>query len=191
MAPSSYEAVKSILADVKRFVSLTLKSESLSKKAEAERTKLVETLEKFFADNYSLAPHSGDDDSTSSHRTPSISGSIDDSKNTVDSHGSEEDYDENISPCNVKKLENATKYGYMDYKKQREGQILPSTWQKKRYFVLHKRIMYCFKKPSDQKQSSAFLVSGYEFHESPQLTKDSKRKECCFELTIPGKKSHQ
>ena len=64
------------VADVSKFVSLTLKSESLSKKAESERIKLVEALEKFFADNYSLAPHSGDEGSTSSHKTPSISGSI-------------------------------------------------------------------------------------------------------------------
>lgn len=188
---SSNEALKAILADVSKFVNITLKSETLSKKAENERTKLVETLEKFYAANYSLAPHSGDEGSASSHKTPSISGSIEDSKNTIDSHGSDEDYDDNIPPTNLRSLESPTKLGYMDYKKNKEGQLLPSSWQKKRYFVLHKRIMYCFKKPSDQKQTFAFLVAGYEINDSPQHTKDSKRKECCFELVIPGKKSHQ
>ncbi|GFR60026.1 Src kinase-associated phosphoprotein 2 [Elysia marginata] len=190
MAPYN-EAVKTILADVSKFVNVTLKSEPLSKKAENERTKLVEALEKFYANNYSLAPHSGDEGSTSSHRTPSISGSIEDSKNTTDSHGSEDDYDDNIPPSSLRSLENPTKLGYMDYKRHKEGQILPSSWQKKRYFVLHKRIMYCYKKPSDQKQTFAFLVCGYELNDSPQHTKDAKRKECCFELAMPGKKSHQ
>ena len=64
------------ISDVHKFVNVTLKSESLSKKAEGERTKLVEALEKFYASNYHLAPSSGDEGSTSSHKTPSISGSI-------------------------------------------------------------------------------------------------------------------
>ncbi|GFO20366.1 src kinase-associated phosphoprotein 2 [Plakobranchus ocellatus] len=163
MAPAYNDAVKSVLSDVNKFVSITLQSESLSKKAENERQKLVKALEKLFADNHSLSAYS-DEGSTSSHKSPSISGSIEDSKNTLDSsHGSEEDYDDKIL----------------------------SSWQKKRYFVLHKKIMYCFKKPADPKQTTAFLVTGYEFREAPQLIKDAKKKDCCFELVAPGKKTHQ
>ncbi|XP_055859645.1 src kinase-associated phosphoprotein 2-B-like isoform X2 [Biomphalaria glabrata] len=111
---------------------------------------------------------------------------------TVDSsHGNEEDnYSDNVPDTTVKALSNPVKMGYLD--KKNTGTLLGNIFSwKKRYCVLQKNILYCFKKPEDKKQQCAFFLNGYEFREAPHYHKDPAKKDLCFELVSPGKKSHQ
>uniref|UniRef100_A0A2C9KS89 PH domain-containing protein n=1 Tax=Biomphalaria glabrata TaxID=6526 RepID=A0A2C9KS89_BIOGL len=105
--------------------------------------------------------------------------------------GNEEDnYSDNVPDMTVKALSNPVKMGYLD--KKNTGTLLGNIFSwKKRYCVLHKNILYCFKKPEDKKQQCAFFLNGYEFREAPHYHKDPAKKDLCFELVSPGKKSHQ
>ncbi|XP_005099791.1 src kinase-associated phosphoprotein 2-A [Aplysia californica] len=179
------EAIKRVLAEVNKFLGSTLKSESLSKNGQKEKSRITEVLQKLFADYPGLAPATGDEGSASSGKDLSI----DESRNTTgSSQGSEEDnYSDNIPETTVKALNDSTKMGFLD-RKQKD--LLFSTWQKQ-YCVLHKNILYCFKKPSDKKQKGAFFVTGYEVVNAPQNVKDAAKKEASFELVGPGKKTYQ
>jgi hypothetical protein len=182
------EDIKRVLSEVNRFLKITLLPETLSSNAENDRKNILKLLQKLFSDYDSLAPSSGDEGSVSSYKD-ATSGSLDESRNTIDSsHGSEEDnYSDNIPYTTVKALTESTKIGWLE---RRHEYLITSSWQK-RYCVLHKNIFYIFKKPENKKQQGAFFVSGYEFRESPQLVKEERKKECCFELVCPGKKSYQ
>lgn len=192
---SSYHyAVRRFLGEVNKFINVTLRSESLSKPAQKERDKILELLLRLYADYDSLSP-SGDEGSTSSARdtvanTPVVA---DESRNTNESsQASEEDsnYSDNIPDTTVKALNNPVKIGYLEKKSNLLGVGALVTW-KKCYCVLHKNILYSFKKPDAKKQDSAFFITGYEFREAPQLLKDATKKDGCFELVCPGKKSFQ
>ncbi|KAI8767886.1 myosin-1, partial [Biomphalaria glabrata] len=60
-------AVKKLIAEVDKFLNVTLKSENLSKQAFKEKDKIIELIQKLYGDYTSLAP-SGDEGSTSSAR---------------------------------------------------------------------------------------------------------------------------
>uniref|UniRef100_A0A2C9KUR9 SH3 domain-containing protein n=1 Tax=Biomphalaria glabrata TaxID=6526 RepID=A0A2C9KUR9_BIOGL len=100
-------AVKKLIAEVDKFLNVTLKSENLSKQAFKEKDKIIELIQKLYGDYTSLAP-SGDEGSTSSARDTGGNNSL-----------------------------------------------------------------------------------GYEFREAPHYHKDPAKKDLCFELVSPGKKSHQ
>ncbi|KAH9494839.1 hypothetical protein Btru_017944 [Bulinus truncatus] len=185
-------AVKKLLSEIDRFFNFTLKSENLSKKADKEKEKIIESIQKLFADYTSLAP-SGDEGSTSSARDTGANSSFgEDSQITADnSLGSEDDnYSDNFPDTTVKALSNPIKTGYLE--KKNSGTLLVTLFTgKKKYCVLHKNVLYCFKKPDDKKQQCAFCLTGYEFREAPQNQKDQAKKDFCFELVCPGKKTHQ
>ncbi|XP_059140158.1 src kinase-associated phosphoprotein 2-like [Physella acuta] len=215
---SYHQAVKKFLTEINKFINITLKNENLSVSAQKEKEKIVELLLRFYVDYDNLS--SGDEGSTSSARDTGAhsSGSIssakdtsanssgsassgkdtlannsfgDDSRNVADTSMTADDdnYDDNIPDTTVRLLPDPVKIGYLD-KKQKALLGALFSWQK-RYCVLHKNIMYCFKKPDDKKQQCAFYVTGYEFREAPQNQKDAGKKDCSFELVCPGKKSYQ
>jgi len=174
------EAIKLVLSDVSTFLASTLKPEKLSQNGLKEKAKLLDSLQKLFTDYPSLV-NQGDNISITSSTAVA-----DESRNTASSHGSEEDYSDNIPETTVKSLNDAQKMGYLD----RRQKGLLSTWQKQ-YCVLHKCVLYCFKKPADKKQKGAFFVTGYEVVSAPQNVKDTAKKEASFELVSPGKKTYQ
>ncbi|BFZ22733.1 hypothetical protein BsWGS_25772 [Bradybaena similaris] len=183
---SYHEPVRRVLAEFSKFLKVTLQSESLSTQAEHEKKKLLKLLQALFADYDSLSPNSGDEGSVSSSKD-TFNGSLDDSRNTFDSHGSEEDsYSDNIADTTVKALSDPIRAGYLERKQEK----IFTLWQK-RYCVLHKNAFYIFKKPADKKQQGAFIVTGYEFREAPYLAKDDRKKELYFELVCPAKKTYQ
>ncbi|CAL1526619.1 unnamed protein product [Lymnaea stagnalis] len=190
---SSYHyAVRRFLSEVNKFINGTLRSESLSKPAQKERDKIIDLLLRLYADYDSLSP-SGDEGSASSTRdTVANTPAADESRNTTESNqASEEDnYSDNIPDTTIKALNNPVKIGYLEKKANLLGVGALVTW-KKCYCVLHKNILYSFKKPDAKKQDSAIFITGYEFREAPQLLKDASKKDGCFELVCPGKKSYQ
>uniref|UniRef100_A0A0B7ASU2 PH domain-containing protein n=2 Tax=Arion vulgaris TaxID=1028688 RepID=A0A0B7ASU2_9EUPU len=183
---SYHEPVKRILSEFNRFLKVTLQSETLSTNTENERNKILKLLQKLFADYDSLVPNYGDEGSVSSTKDGSISGSLDESRNTVGSIEEDSNAD-NISDTTVKALSQPAKIGYLEVKQEK---LFISSWQK-RYCVIHENIFYIFKKPEDKKQLGAFLLTGYELREAPHLVKGDRKKDCCFELVCPGKKSYQ
>ncbi|CAG5124173.1 unnamed protein product [Candidula unifasciata] len=182
---SYHEPVRRVLSEISKFLKVTLQTENLSTGAEKERKTILKLLQALFADYDSLAPGSGDEGSVSSSKDV-LNGSLDESRSTLDSHGSEEDsYSDNIADTTVKALSNPTKMGFLEKKQEK----IFTLWQK-RYCVLHKNVFYIFKK-LDKKQQGAFIVTGYEFREAPYLAKDERKRELYFELVCPAKKTYQ
>ncbi|XP_059154707.1 src kinase-associated phosphoprotein 2-like [Physella acuta] len=115
---------------------------------------------------------------------PNAKDAADDSHNGGGDLGNDDNSEDNIPETDVKSLTNPLKTGYLEKKHK---VLLTSSWQK-RFFVLHNNVLYCFKKHEDKKQQFAFYVTGYEFRD---ISKDAGKKDFCFELVCPTKKSYQ
>ncbi|KAA0725132.1 Src kinase-associated phosphoprotein 1 [Triplophysa tibetana] len=87
-----------------------------------------------------------------------------------------------------KDLTNILKQGYLE-KKRRDHSFFTVEWQK-RWCVLNNTIFYYFGSDKDKQQKGSFNINGYSAELVPSLRKDS-RKNSCFELSSPGRRSFQ
>ncbi|KPP80233.1 hypothetical protein Z043_100127 [Scleropages formosus] len=85
-------------------------------------------------------------------------------------------------------LSNILKQGFLE-KKRRDHSFFGAEWQK-RWCVLNNTIFYYFGSEKDKQQKGSFHINGYSVELVSNLRKDS-RKNACFELSAPGRRSYQ
>ncbi|CAK8691100.1 unnamed protein product [Clavelina lepadiformis] len=86
-----------------------------------------------------------------------------------------------IRPVACEDLRDAAMFDFLELKKKN---ILAGAWQR-RWYVLHKSILYVYDSSKDKKQKDAFVVTHYVFECRSDITKETKRKDRCFELRNP------
>lgn len=87
-------------------------------------------------------------------------------------------------------LTKSEKCGYLGKKgKERLGGLL-NPFQR-RWCAIKDGILYYFERPTDKRQKGEIPLAGYEIRLAPNATKDVNKRNLCFELTCPGKKTYQ
>ncbi|XP_028607792.2 src kinase-associated phosphoprotein 1 isoform X2 [Podarcis muralis] len=80
------------------------------------------------------------------------------------------------------------KQGYLE-KRSRDSKIFGSEWQK-RWCVLDNMAFYYFANEKSKQPRGMFAIGNYHAQMAFHLRKDSRR-DCCFELTSPGKRTYE
>ncbi|XP_023211239.1 src kinase-associated phosphoprotein 2-B-like isoform X2 [Centruroides sculpturatus] len=87
-------------------------------------------------------------------------------------------------------LVKSEKCGYLEKKgKERLGGLL-NPFQR-RWCAIKDGILYYFERPTDRRQKGEIPLAGYRVNPAPTATKDVNKRDLCFELTCPGRKTYQ
>ncbi|NWI93568.1 SKAP1 protein, partial [Pitta sordida] len=93
-----------------------------------------------------------------------------------------------ILPKPVQDTGNILKQGYLE-KRSREHSFFGSEWQK-RWCVLNRKAFYYYGSEKSKQPKGSFSMEHYSARLVSHLRRDS-RKNCCFELTCPGKRTYE
>ncbi|XP_013794747.1 src kinase-associated phosphoprotein 2-like [Limulus polyphemus] len=87
-------------------------------------------------------------------------------------------------------LSRAEKCGFLEKKgKERLGGLLNPL--QRRWCAIRDGILYYYERPTDRRQKGQIFLLGYEANPAPTAIKDISRKDVCFELVCPGKRTFQ
>ncbi|XP_014459136.1 src kinase-associated phosphoprotein 1 isoform X1 [Alligator mississippiensis] len=195
-APGSFipEEIQGLLEDAEVYLVDGLQNENLSARAREEREMILFNFQHIKA-RYHLEflPRGGDavdagyaQDSSDDNQSWTCAPSM------VSDASFPSDYQDDGSEDNIQKptqeVESILKQGYLE-KRSRDHSFFGSEWQK-RWCVLNRKIFYYYANEKSKQPKGTFSVEHYSARMAPHLRKDS-RKESCFELTCPGKRSYE
>ncbi|KAI4873503.1 hypothetical protein NFI96_032590 [Prochilodus magdalenae] len=186
--------IRRLLEDCELFVSSILQDENLSDHARETREILLNNFRVVHNKNPHEFPYrsdSGHEDNSDDNRSSSLGRSAPSDDLSVASDYQEDagpEYFGEIPPVAAQDLSNILKQGYLE-KKRRDHSFFSMEWQK-RWCVLNNTIFYYFGSEKDKQQKGSFYINGYSAELVPNLRKDSK-KNCCFEMKAPGRRSYQ
>ncbi|XP_034049427.1 src kinase-associated phosphoprotein 1 [Thalassophryne amazonica] len=186
--------IRRLLEDCELFVSEILQDENLSKHARETRDVLLNNFRVVHVrnpDDFPFQVDSRQEDSSDDNHSSSLGRSAPSDDASVAS-----DYQDDGAPLffgdiphvAVQDLNNILKQGYLE-KKRRDHSFFGSEWQK-RWCVLNNTIFYYFGSEKDKQQKGSFYINGYSAESVINLRKDS-RKNACFELRAPGRRTYQ
>ncbi|XP_055085410.1 src kinase-associated phosphoprotein 1 [Periophthalmus magnuspinnatus] len=186
--------VRRLVEDCHYFITEVLRDEKLSDYAVQTRKVLLSNFsvvhkrnpQEFDINTDSLQEDVSDDNGRFSlgRSVPSDEASI---ASDCQDDGAQECF-EDIPIVAVQDLSPIIKQDYLE-KRRRDHSFFGSEWQK-RWCVIYKNIFYYFGTEKDKQQKGAFYINGYKAEVVTHLRKDSK-KNACFELSAPGKRSFQ
>ncbi|XP_018581832.1 src kinase-associated phosphoprotein 1 isoform X1 [Scleropages formosus] len=188
------EDLRRLLNDCELFVVEILRDENLSQHARETREILMNNFHVVHSRNPQEFPYRSDsrqEDSSDDNQSYSIGRSVPSDDASVASDYQEEvsqEYFEEIPIVAAQDLSNILKQGFLE-KKRRDHSFFGAEWQK-RWCVLNNTIFYYFGSEKDKQQKGSFHINGYSVELVSNLRKDS-RKNACFELSAPGRRSYQ
>lgn len=186
--------IRRLLEDCELFVSNILQDENLSKHASETREILLNNFRVVHNKNPQEFPYRSEfrhDDSSDDNHSSSLGRSAPSDDLSVASDYQEDaaaEYFGDIPTVAAQDLSNILKQGYLE-KKRRDHSFFSMEWQK-RWCVLNNTIFYYFGSEKDKQQKGSFFINGYSAELVSNLRKDS-RKNCCFEMSAPGRRSYQ
>lgn len=185
---------RQLLKDCELFVFEILQDEELSQAAHEAREILLRNFNVIQKRHPQEFPHrfeTSHEDSSDDNRSSSLGRSAPSDDMSVASDYQEDgasELFEEIPLVAAQDLTNILKQGYLE-KKRRDHSFFSMEWQK-RWCVLNNTIFYYFGSEKDKQQKGSFNINGYSAELVPSLRKDS-RKNSCFELSAPGRRSYQ
>lgn len=196
------DSVAGLLKEVEKFLTETLKTENLSNNANKQRTQLLDKVINIRQEYPQLQiteplPQPGNSPKSIPKSLSNIvisdeSKERDESSFTGGSGNADDEegaYSESIPFIAVADIVNITKAGFLEKKRKKETVLLKS--YQKRYCVLKDNILYYYEKQTDKRQLGAFILKDYEVRTSPNLGKESTKKDLSFDLLCPGKRTYQ
>ncbi|XP_038241515.1 src kinase-associated phosphoprotein 1 [Dermochelys coriacea] len=194
MPPIIPEEIQRLLEDTEGYLADGLQNENLSARARDQREAILVGFQQVKA-RYHLEflPRGGDqadayfgqdsfDDNQSWSFVPS----------NVSDASLASDYQDDGSEDSIQKpaqdLGTVLKQGYLE-KRSRDHGFFGSEWQK-RWCVLNKRTFLYYANEKSKQPKGTFPIEYYSAQLAFHLRKDSRR-ECCFKLMSPGKRSYE
>ncbi|XP_056627938.1 src kinase-associated phosphoprotein 1 [Triplophysa dalaica] len=185
---------RQLLKDCELFIFDILQDEELSTGAHEAREILLRNffvIQKRHPQEFPHTFETSQEDSSDDNRSNSLGRSAPSDNVSVASDYQDDanpEFFEEIPLVAAQDLTNILKQGYLE-KKRREHSFFTVEWQK-RWCVLNNTIFYYFGSDKDKQQKGSFNINGYSAELVPSLRKDS-RKNSCFELSSPGRRSFQ
>ncbi|XP_013378947.1 src kinase-associated phosphoprotein 2 isoform X2 [Lingula anatina] len=80
--------------------------------------------------------------------------------------------------------------GFLEKKRKEKGLLtrVANQYQKRWCAILNDKFYY-YEKPTSKQQQGAFILTDYRFQLSPSQVKDQKKKDFCFSISCPAKRS--